>query len=127
MKYIISIDQGTSGTKTLIIDEAGKVCAKASEPLKTNYLNNGFVEQDPEEILQNVLSSVQKCIETFANDGGNINEIVTCGISNQRETFVVWDTEGKPLYNAVVWQCKRSVDVCTRLKQQGLQEIIKQK
>jgi glycerol kinase len=126
-QYIISIDQGTSGTKTLIIDEAGKVRSKASEPLKTSYLNNGFVEQDPEEILQNVLSSVQKCIKAFADNGGNVNDIVTCGISNQRETFVVWDKQGKPLYNAVVWQCKRSVDICARLKEQRLQETIKQK
>jgi len=126
-RYILSIDQGTSGTKTLIIDEAGKVCAKASEPLKTSYLNNGFVEQDPEGIFQNVLSSVKKCIEVFVNNGSDVNDIVTCGISNQRETFVVWDKEGGPLYNAVVWQCKRSVDICTRLKEQGLQETIKQK
>jgi glycerol kinase len=65
MKYILAIDQGTSGTKTLIVDEEGKVCARASEPLKTNYLSNGFVEQDPEEIFQNVLLSVKKCIEVF--------------------------------------------------------------
>jgi glycerol kinase len=123
-QYILAIDQGTSGTKTLIIDEQGKVCAKATEPLKTFYLNNGFVEQDPEEILQNVLASVQKCIETF---GGNKNDIITCGISNQRETFIVWDNEGVPLYNAVVWQCKRSIDICERLKKQDLQQLIKQK
>jgi glycerol kinase len=126
-QYIISIDQGTSGTKTLIVDENGKVCARASETLKTSYLDNGFVEQDPEEIFQNVLSSVKKCIEVFVNNGNDVNGIVTCGISNQRETFVVWDTEGKPLYNAVVWQCKRSVDICARLKEEGLQETIKQK
>jgi glycerol kinase len=126
-QYILAIDQGTSGTKTLIIDEHGKVCAKGSVTLKTNYLSNGFVEQDPEEILQNVLSSVQKCIEVFKNNGGNANDIVTCGISNQRETFVIWNKEGKKLYNAVVWQCKRSVDICARLKEQGLQETIKQK
>src|SRR6185436_2126362 len=105
-KYILSIDQGTSGTKTLIVDEEGKVLAKASEPLKTNYLNNGFVEQDPEQIFQNVLSSVEKCIEVFVNNGNDVDDIATCGISNQRETFVVWNKEGKPLYNAVVWQCK---------------------
>src|SRR3954452_4777782 len=105
MQYILAIDQGTSGTKTLIIDEQGKVCAKASVSLKTNYLNNGFVEQDPEEILQNALSSVQKCIQSFIDAGNDAIEIATCGISNQRETFVIWNKEGKPLYNAVVWQC----------------------
>ncbi len=126
-EYILAIDQGTSGTKTLIIDEQGKVCAKTTEVLKTHYLNNGFVEQDPKEILQNVLLSVQKCIQSFVDTGNDANNIVTCGISNQRETFIIWNKEGKPLYNAVVWQCKRSIDVCERLKQQNLQQTIKTK
>lgn len=126
-QYILAIDQGTSGTKTLVFDEEGKVCAKATEPLKTYYLDNGFVEQDPGEILQNVLLSVQKCIDDFVSNGGETNNILTCGISNQRETFVVWDKEGNPLYKAVVWQCKRSIDICERLKKQNLQQTIKEK
>lgn len=126
-QHILAIDQGTSGTKTIIFDEQGKVCAKAIEPLKTHYLNNGFVEQNPEEIFQNVLPSVQKCIKAFVSEGNDINKIATCGISNQRETFVIWNKDGKPLYNAVVWQCKRSIEVCEKLKQRGLQEMIKQK
>lgn len=126
-QYIIAIDQGTSGTKTLIIDEEGKLCTKATQLLKTYYLNNGFVEQNPEDIYQNVLASVKECIEIFKNNGGDINNIITCGISNQRETFIVWDKEGKPLYNAVVWQCKRSIDICKRLKEQNLQQAVKTK
>jgi glycerol kinase len=126
-KYILAIDQGTSGTKTLIIDEEGKLCARSNAPLKTNYLPDGFVEQDPEGIYQSVLTSVQQCIEMFTNKGNDAMDIVTCGISNQRETFIVWDKEGKPLYNAVVWQCKRSVDICSRLKKEGLEEKVSQK
>jgi glycerol kinase len=126
-QYIIAIDQGTSGTKTLIIDGQGKVCAKGSIALKTNYLDNGFVEQDPEEIFGNVLLSVKQCVQAFADAGNNVDDILTCGISNQRETFVIWNKEGNPLYNAVVWQCKRSVEVCTRLKQPVLEDMIKQK
>ncbi|MBS1600847.1 MAG: glycerol kinase GlpK [Bacteroidetes bacterium] len=126
-QYILAIDQGTSGTKALIIDEAGTVCAKANEPLKTNYLHNGFVEQNPEEIFQNVLLSVKNCMDAFVRDGGNTENIITCGISNQRETFVVWNKEGVPLYDAVVWQCKRSISICERLKQEGLQQTIKTK
>lgn len=126
-QYILAIDQGTSGTKTLIINEEGRLCAKATQPLKTNYLNDGFVEQDPEDIYQNVLASVKECISIFKNNNENINDIITCGISNQRETFVVWNKEGKPLYNAVVWQCKRSIDICERLKMQNLQQTIKTK
>jgi glycerol kinase len=126
-RYILAIDQGTSGTKTIIINEQGKLCAKATWPLKTYYLNGGFVEQDPEDIYQNVLTSVKTCIETFKNDGGDINNIITCGIATQRETFVLWDKEGHPLYNAVVWQCKRSIDICERLKTQNLHQTIQSK
>src|SRR6187401_184864 len=126
-QYILAIDQGTSGTKTLIIDEQGKICAKGSIALKTNYLNNGFVEQEPERIFENVLLSVKQCVQAFTEAGNDLNDVVTCGISNQRETFVMWDKQGKPLYNAVVWQCKRSIEICEKLKQQGLQETIRQK
>ena len=125
--YVLAIDQGTSGTKTIIFDEQGKICAKATEPLKTLYLNNGHVEQNPDEVYQNVLSSVKNCVEVFTNNGGNVKDIITCGISNQRETFVIWDKTGKPLYNAVVWQCKRSIEVCERLKNEELQQTIKLK
>lgn len=125
--FILAIDQGTSGTKALVVDEEGSIVAKSTVPLNTSYLHDGFVEQDPEEIFQNVLLSVEQCIIDFENKGGKRQQIVTCGISNQRETFVVWDREGKPLYNAVVWQCKRSIMVCERLKQQNLEQLIRQK
>ncbi|MBD0298683.1 MAG: carbohydrate kinase, partial [Flavisolibacter sp.] len=102
--YILSIDQGTSSTKAILFDEAGKAAAKGSEPLKSYFLEGGLVEQGPEEIYKNVLASVEKCITAFKAKGGVIANIKACGISNQRETFVVWDDAGKPLYNAVVWQ-----------------------
>jgi glycerol kinase len=125
--FILAIDQGTSSTKSLIFDEAGQAIAKGSEPLQTSYLDNGFVEQDPEDIYQNVLVSVRKCLQQFKEKGFDENGIAAIGISNQRETFVVWDKEGKPLHHAVVWQCKRSVEICEQLKQKGLSEIINQK
>lgn len=124
---LLSIDQGTSSTKTLLFDEAGQIIARASEPLKTAYLPDGFVEQDPEEVLSNVLTSVEKCLTDFKSKGYDLSLITACGISNQRETFVLWDKTGKPLYNAVVWQCKRSVSICERLKQAGLEAKITQK
>jgi glycerol kinase len=125
--YILSIDQGTSSTKTIIFDEEGKPVAKGTEPLKSYFLEGGFVEQDPEEIYQNVLASVKKCIDEFKVNGRDVANIKACGISNQRETFVVWDEAGKPLYNAVVWQCKRSVKICERLKSEGQEAVIKSK
>jgi glycerol kinase len=126
-KYILSIDQGTSSTKSLIFNEQGQAIARGSEPLQTNYFNDGFVEQEPDAIYQNVLASVKLCLQDFDSKGFNRNDIVTIGISNQRETFVVWDKQGKPLHNAVVWQCKRSVQICEELKQRGLSELVNKK
>jgi glycerol kinase len=126
-KYILAIDQGTSSTKTLVFDKKGQVVARGVEPLHTQYGDNGFVEQDPEEIYRNVLISVAQCLRLFSEKGLDKKNIATIGISNQRETFVVWDANGKPLHNAVVWQCKRSVEVCTRLKEQGLTEMVRGK
>jgi glycerol kinase len=125
--FILAIDQGTSSTKTLIFDAQGKAVAKGSEPLKTMYLKDGFVEQDPEGIYENVLKSVKKCLKDFKNKGFDIKNIKTCGISNQRETFVVWNKNGKPLHNAIVWQCKRSISICERLKNEGFEVEIKDK
>ena len=125
--FILAIDQGTSSTKSLIFDDTGQAVAKGSEPLETIYSANGFVEQDPEEIYQNVLSSVKKCVLEFTGKGFDKKDIVAIGISNQRETFIVWDKEGKPLHNAIVWQCKRSVQICEQLKQENLSETIRQK
>jgi glycerol kinase len=125
--YILAVDQGTSSTKCIVFDSRGKEIAKAAEPLKTHYLEGGFVEQEPEAIYQNVLDAVKKCTENFAANGGNIAEIKFCGISNQRETFLVWDKNGTPLHNAIVWQCKRSIGVCERLKAEGLEPIIRER
>lgn len=126
-KYILSIDQGTSSTKVLLFDDQGKVVCKSSEPLKSIFSGEGFVEQDPKGIYENVLTSVRNCIDTFVTGGGSVDEIQACGISNQRETFVIWDAAGTPLHNAVVWQCKRSVGVCARLTEDGLEEMINTK
>src|SRR5215216_3222507 len=115
-QYILAIDQGTSSTKTIIFDEHGKAVAKGVKPLKTYYTEGGFAEQDPQSIYENVLISVKECIVDFVSKGYDPTFIAACGISNQRETFIVWDKEGTPLYNAVVWQCKRSVDICEELK-----------
>lgn len=125
--YILAIDQGTSSTKSLIFDETGQAVAKGSENLYTHYLDHGFVEQEPEVIYQNVLASVAKCLQDFTGKGYDASAIAGIGISNQRETFIVWDKAGKPLHNAVVWQCKRSVQICDELKQQGLSEKVNQK
>ena len=126
-KYILAIDQGTSSTKSIIFDRYGKQLAKGSEPLHTHYFGNGFVEQEAEDIYANVLASVRKCLENFISLGGRKSEVKTIGISNQRETFVVWDKNGIPLHPAIVWQCKRSSEICAQLTQTSLSTIIQQK
>lgn len=124
-QYILAIDQGTSGTKTVIFDSCGKIAAKATEPLKSYFPQPGFVEQKPHEIYQNVLESLRKCLKEFTRTGsGTPADILCCGISSQRETLVLWDDSGEPICNAVVWQCKRSVDICNRLKNSELESEV---
>ncbi|WP_033402443.1 FGGY family carbohydrate kinase [Dyadobacter beijingensis] len=125
--FVLAIDQGTSSTKTVIFDGEGKVVARGNEPLHTTYLDGGLVEQDPQAIFENVLTSVSKCMADLSSKGGRIQDIRSCGISNQRETFVLWDRAGQPLHPAVVWQCKRSTAVCEQLRAAGLEEMIRQK
>jgi glycerol kinase len=124
--YILAVDQGTSGTKAVVFDTQGQIRAQATEPLTSYFPQPGFVEQEPEEIFQNVLASVRACVaqyrETVSTD---LRQIKTCGISNQRETFLLWDRDGKPLCRAIVWQCKRSVEICNRLKDSSLEDKIK--
>lgn len=125
---ILAIDQGTSSTKTIIFTAQGEVVAKATAILETQYLEGGFVEQDPEGIYQNVLLSVQSCLATFTANGGTIEDIQSVGISNQRETFIVWDETGKAIAPAVVWQCKRSIAICNDLNSKtGFAEAVQQK
>lgn len=124
-KYILAIDQGTSSTKTIIFDNIGNAVAKGYKDLRTDYFDNGFVEQNPEGIYQNVLESVSLCIQEFIKNGNRVEDIASCGISNQRETFVLWDKTGKPLSPAVVWACKRSIAICQNLINRGHNELIK--
>ncbi|MBN2455960.1 MAG: glycerol kinase GlpK [Sedimentisphaerales bacterium] len=123
--FILAVDQGTSATKTVVFDKCGRIVAKATEPLKSYFPKQGFVEQQPLEIYQNVLASVKKCLNQYRKAVSNdLAEIKTCGISNQRETFILWDKSGQPISNAVVWQCKRSVEICSRMKKPDLEKKI---
>ena len=114
---ILAIDQGTGGTKTVLFETDGGVVAKAAVPLQSHYPQVGFVEQDPGELYENVLASVRLCIDKAVQQDRNApNRIVAAGVSNQRETFLLWDKAGAPLCRAMVWQCKRAVPICERLK-----------
>ncbi len=126
-QFVLAIDQGTSSTKTIVFDAAGQAQAKGSAALHTDHFPNGFVEQDPEDIYQNVLLSVRRCLNAFKEKGHDLSEIASCGISNQRETFILWDQQGRPAAPAVVWACKRSTGICESLKTEGQEALIRQK
>ncbi|HBE9436672.1 glycerol kinase [Clostridioides difficile] len=112
-KYILTIDQSTSGTKVLLIDSRGIVVNKLSKKHTQYYLNNSWIEHDPIEIYSNVICLLKEIIishELCTRDIAGIS------ITNQRETVVVWDKNtGKPVYNAIVWQCRRTSDICKTL------------
>lgn len=115
--YILAIDQGTSGSKAIIFDQKAQIIARGMSELESQYPQPGFVEQDPEAIYQNVLSAVRKCLDIFQRTvHTELDDIRICGITNQRETFLLWDKSGEPLHPAIVWQCKRSADICNRIK-----------
>ena len=112
MKYILAIDQGTTGSRAVIYDKRGRKIISAYEEFPQYFPKPGWVEHDPEEIWQSVYNSIQKVLKKIPAD-----RIQAIGITNQRETTVLWDKEtGKPIYNAIVWQDKRTADLCNRLK-----------
>ncbi len=111
---IVAIDQGTSSTKVLVFNARAEVLQSATAELATDYSANGFVEQDPFAILQSVKEALGAALK-----GIEVQHIRSLGISNQRETFVLWDKDGQPLSPAIVWACQRSVNLCDRLKDQN--------
>lgn len=113
-KFILAIDQGTTGTTVCVLDQRAKMVAWVNHEHPQIYPKPGWVEHDPEIIWQSVTRGIR---EALARAGARGDQIAGIGITNQRETVVVWDKEtGKPIYNAIVWQCRRTTDFCRRLK-----------
>jgi glycerol kinase len=124
-KYILSIDQGTTGTAAILFDAEGKPVADADREIKQIYPQPGWVEHDPREIFQ---TSVDVAREAIKKAGISLSDIAGIGITNQRETTVVWDKKtGEPVSNAIVWQCRRTAALVEDLKNKGLAEAIYQK
>ncbi len=124
-KYFLTIDQGTSGTKALIFDRGGQLVCRHDEGHKQFYPRPGWVEHDPEEIFENTLKAMNKVMEMAGTDSG---EIICISISNQRETTMVWNkATGKPVMNAVVWQCQRGEEICRKLEKEGAAPAVKKK
>ena len=124
-KYILALDQGTTSCRAILFDRKGSIVGSASKEFQQIYPKPGWVEHDPMEILHCQLHVIHSVLEEYKVSA---NQIATIGITNQRETVVVWDRHtGKPIGNAVVWQCRRTASICEELKQQGMADMIQQK
>jgi glycerol kinase len=124
-KYILTLDQGTTSSRTVLFDEKGEICGMSQQETKQIYPKHGWVEQDSVEIYQTQVETLNNVIK---DNGIQTSEIVALGITNQRETTVVWNKNtGKPVYNAIVWQDTRTSNYCKELKNQGLEKSVKEK
>ncbi|EOZ99698.1 Glycerol kinase [Indibacter alkaliphilus LW1] len=124
-QYILSLDQGTTSSRAIVFDKKGQIVSVAQKDFKQHFPKSGWVEHDPQDIWA---SQSAVMIESLTNEGIKANQIAAIGITNQRETTIVWDRKtGKPLYNAIVWQDRRTAAYCDELKESGKAEMIAQK
>lgn len=125
MKYVIALDQGTTSTRAVLFDKAGRIVSSFGREIPQIYPAPGLVEHDPEELFFSSLRSVQRAMEIA---GAKACDIAAVGITNQRETTLVWDrATGKPVCNAIVWQCRRTAERCSGLARDGYTPFIRKK
>lgn len=125
MKYILALDQGTTSSRAIVFDVNGKIVGKAQQEFKQIYPKPGWVEHDPRDIYGSQLGVIP---EALIQANVEPQDIAAIGITNQRETTIVWDKRtGKPVYNAIVWQCRRTADYCEQLREQGLADMLYEK
>ncbi|HOL39389.1 MAG TPA: glycerol kinase GlpK [Dictyoglomaceae bacterium] len=125
MKYVLALDQGTTSSRAIIFDHNGKEISVVQQEFTQIYPKPGWVEHDPMEILSSQINVAKQAIEKA---GIEPKDIAAIGIANQRETTIVWEkSTGKPVYNAIVWQCRRTAPICDALINQGLTESIREK
>ena len=124
-KYIMALDQGTTSSRCIIFNKKGEIISIAQKEFKQYYLHDGWVEHDADEILASQISVAREAMRKIQIDYINIASV---GITNQRETTVVWDKKtGRPIYNAIVWQCRRTADLCDKLTADGWKDKILRK
>ena len=124
-KYIMALDQGTTSSRCILFDKSGNICSMAQREFEQIYPNPGWVEHNPMEIWSSQLGVVT---EALAKIGADAEEIAALGITNQRETTIVWNRHtGLPVYNAIVWQCHRTAGMVEKLVEEGFGEVIKAK
>lgn len=124
-QYILALDQGTTSSRAIIFDKKGQILSVAQKEFKQIFPKSGWVEHDPNEIWSSQAGVAAEATTSFGINGKNIAAI---GITNQRETTIVWDREtGKPVYNAIVWQDRRTAEYCDKIKEAGHTEMIQEK
>ena len=123
-KYVMALDQGTTSSRCILFDKTGNICSVAQKEFEQIYPKPGWVEHDPMEIWASQLSVATEAISKI---GASADEIASIGITNQRETTIVWNREtGVPIYNAIVWQCRRTAEQIDQLKEAGLTDYVKE-
>ena len=124
-RYIMALDSGTTSSRCILFDERGRMCSVAQKEFRQYFPQPGWVEQDANEIWA---SQLAVAVEAMQKINVTAAEIAAVGITNQRETTLVWDKRtGEPVYRAIVWQCRRTAAYCDELKQKGLTEEFRRK
>lgn len=122
-KYILTLDEGTTSARAVLFDKGGNAVSAAQREFKQIYPQPGFVEHDPVEIFSVQYAAVTEAITAI---GASAEEIAAVGVTNQRETTIIWDKNtGEPIYNAIVWQCRRTSEMCDKLRADGFEEYIR--
>ena len=124
-QHVIALDQGTTSSRAIVFDERGKIVSVSQQPFNQIYPKPGWVEHDPMAILYTQMGALT---EAFRSSGLSVKDIAALGITNQRETTIVWEKDtGRPVYNAIVWQCRRTASLCEQLAAEGREEMIREK
>ncbi len=124
-KYVLAIDQGTTSSRAILFDHDGRIAGMAQREFEQIFPQPGWVEHNPREIMTSVYTTIT---ELLNNANVDINDIASIGITNQRETAVVWDKQtGQPVYNAIVWQSRQTKDICEELKKAGHEDMVRAK
>ncbi len=124
-RYVLALDQGTTSSRAILFDRDGEARAAASQEFKQYYPQPGWVEHDAEEIWQSQRAVAEQAL---AEAGARPGDIAAIGITNQRETVVLWDRRtGEPVHHAIVWQCRRTAAMCDRLRAEGFDKVLREK
>lgn len=124
-KYLLAIDQGTTSSRAMLFDQTGNAAASVQQEFTQHFPKDGWVEHNPAELIS---TTIDCCRQVIAKQKIKASDIIAIGITNQRETVVLWDKHsGKPIYNAIVWQDRRTSKQCNRLKRDGLEPMLNQK